>query len=295
MRRTSNEGPNDPVALSEELKEIAYHELGETLEIKRDALEQLRKMLTDDPSLDSPTDDAFLTKFLRARKFDVDKAFKNIKKYFQARKNQLDMFEDLNPASIAFDVVCRKHQLVTLSRGRDSNGIPVAMAKPGTWNTDICSLTDFLRVCAVHLDYLLLDEEVQIKGMVIVWDMKGLGLYHLTQYTPSVLKRLFNLVQDCFPMRIKAVYVTNNPVLYDILLAIGKPLMKSKLFQRIHLLGYNVEKLRGLVPDDLIPEADGGTHESYDYDEIKRELQSRADFFQEISNYGYRDEMKHLS
>ncbi|KAH9374170.1 hypothetical protein HPB48_002353 [Haemaphysalis longicornis] len=249
----------------------------------------------DDPSLHSPTDDAFLTKFLRARKYDVDKAYKNIKKYFQARKNQPDLFTDLNPSSIAFDVVCRKHQLVTLSHGRDPNGIPVAMVKPGTWSTDICSLKDFLRVCAVHLEYLLLDEEVQIKGVVIVWDMKGLSLYHLTQYTPSVLKRLFNLVQDCFPMRIKAVYVTNNPVLYDILLAIGKSLMKAKLFQRIHLLGYNVEKLRGLVPDDLIPEADGGTHESYDYDETERELQGRADFFREISDYGVRDEMKRPS
>ncbi|XP_077559979.1 alpha-tocopherol transfer protein-like isoform X2 [Haemaphysalis longicornis] len=289
MQRTSNKGPNDVAALSDELKEIAYRELGENAEIKREALEQLRKLLSDDPSLHSPTHDAFLTKFLRSRKYDVDKAYKNIKKYFQARKNQPDLFTDLNPSSIAFDVVSRKHQLVTLSHGRDPNGIPVAMVKPGTWNTDICSLNDFLRVVAVHLEYFLLDEEVQIKGVVIVWDMKGLALYHLTQYTPSFLKRLFNLVQDCFPMRIKAIYVTNNPVLYDILLAIGKPLMKAKLFQKIHLLGYNVEKLRSLVPDDLIPEADGGTHESFDYDDTEQKLQGRADFFREISDYGFRD------
>lgn len=101
--------------------------------------------------------------------------------------------------------------------------------------------------------------------------------------------------QDCYPTRIKAVYVTNNPVLYDILLAIGKPFMKAKLFRRIHLLGYNVEKLRGLVPDDLIPEADGGTHESFDYDDTERKLQGRADFFREISDYGFRDETKRPS
>lgn len=293
MLRTSN--PNDAAVLSEELKEIAYRELGETPEIKQEALEQLRKLLSGDPLLQCPTDDAFLIKFLRARKFDVEKAFKNIRKYFEARKKQPDMFADLHPASIAFDTVCRKHQLVTLSHGRDPNGIPVAMARPGGWNADICSLSEYLKVCAVHLDYLLLNEEVQIKGMVVVWDMKGLGLYHLTQFTPSVLRRLFSLVQDCFPMRIKAVYVTNNPVLYDILLAIGKPLMKSKLFQRIHLLGYNVEKLRSLVPDDLIPEADGGTHESYDYDETERELISRSDFFREMSDSGYRDAVKRPS
>lgn len=169
------------------------------------------------------------------------------------------------------------------------------MSKPGTWNTDICSLNDYLRVCAVHLDYLLLDEEVQIKGLVVVWDMKGVGLYHLTQYTPFFLRRIFRLLQDCFPLRIKAVYITNSPVLSDILLAIGKPFMKSKLLQRIHLLGDNVEKLRVLVPDDVIPEANGGTHESYDYDETERELHSREGFFREISEYGYRDEMNRSS
>ncbi|KAH9385057.1 hypothetical protein HPB48_027096 [Haemaphysalis longicornis] len=99
--------------------------------------------LPDDPSLPSPTDDAFLTKFLRARKYDVDKAYKNIKKYFQARKNQPDLFADLNPSSIAFDVVCRKHQLVTLSHGRDPNGIPVAMVKPGTLSFSLFALQQF--------------------------------------------------------------------------------------------------------------------------------------------------------
>ncbi|XP_077559984.1 alpha-tocopherol transfer protein-like isoform X2 [Haemaphysalis longicornis] len=233
MLGTSNEGPNDEAALSEELKAIAYRELGETPEVRRESLEKLRELLADDPSLHSPTDDAFLTKFLRARKYNVDKAFKNIKKYFQARKNQRDMFEDLNPASTAFDVACRKHQLVTLSHGRDSNGIPVVMVKPGTWRTNICSLTDFIRVCAVHLEYLLLDEEVQIKGLVVVWDLKGFGLYHVTQYTPSVLRRLFSLVQEVFPMRLKALYVPNNPVIFEIFLAFAKPLVKSKLFQRV--------------------------------------------------------------
>ncbi|XP_077525778.1 alpha-tocopherol transfer protein-like [Haemaphysalis longicornis] len=294
MPGSTNEVPNDAAGLSEELKEIAYRELGETPEIKREALDQLRKLLSDDPLLHSPTDDAFFTKFLRARKYDVGKAFKNIQKYFQARKNQPDMFVDLNPSSIPFDVVCRKHQLVTFSNGRDPDGIPAVVLKVGRWNSDICSLTDYFRVCAVHVGLALLDEEVQIKGAVVVWDMKDLSLYHLTHYTPAVSRRLLNFVQDCFPLRVKAVYVTNNPVIFDIMLALAKPFMKSKLMQRFHLLGYNVEKLRSLVPADLIPEASGGTYESYDYDEIERRLHSRADVFLEMSNYGYQDAMKLL-
>ncbi|KAH9385055.1 hypothetical protein HPB48_027094 [Haemaphysalis longicornis] len=79
------------------------------------------------------------------------------------------------------------------------------------------------------------------------------------------------------------------------MLAITKPFMKSKLIQRFHLLGYNVEKLRGLVPGDLIPEANGGTYQSYDYDETERELHSRAGFFREMDDYGYRNAKKRPS
>ncbi|XP_077525779.1 alpha-tocopherol transfer protein-like isoform X1 [Haemaphysalis longicornis] len=295
MPGTSNEDTKEEASLSEELKDIAHRELGETPEVRREAIEQLRKLLADDPSLHSPTDDAFLTKFLRARKYNVDKAFKNIKKYFEARKNQRDMFEDSNPATIAFDIACRKHHLVTLSNGRDPNGIPVIMVKSGTWTTEICSLTNFMRVCVLHMEYLLLDEEVQTKGLVIVFDVKGLGIYHLTQYTPFFIRRVLSLLQNCFPLRIKAVYVSNNPVLFDIFLNIAKPFMKSKLLRRVRLLGYDGEKLRDLLPDDLIPQVNGGTLESHDYDVTARKLQSRGDFFREISEYGYRDEMKRPS
>ncbi|XP_077525781.1 alpha-tocopherol transfer protein-like isoform X2 [Haemaphysalis longicornis] len=258
MPGTSNEDTKEEASLSEELKDIAHRELGETPEVRREAIEQLRKLLADDPSLHSPTDDAFLTKFLRARKYNVDKAFKNIKKYFEARKNQRDMFEDSNPATIAFDIACRKHHLVTLSNGRDPNGIPVIMVKSGTWTTEICSLTNFMRVCVLHMEYLLLDEEVQTKGLVIVFDVKGLGIYHLTQYTPFFIRRVLSLLQ-------------------------------------VRLLGYDGEKLRDLLPDDLIPQVNGGTLESHDYDVTARKLQSRGDFFREISEYGYRDEMKRPS
>ncbi|KAH6935417.1 hypothetical protein HPB50_005577 [Hyalomma asiaticum] len=50
-----------------------------------------------EPSLRCPTGDAFLVKFLRARKYDEQAAFINIKKYFKARKDHPEMFQDLTP------------------------------------------------------------------------------------------------------------------------------------------------------------------------------------------------------
>lgn len=80
-------------------------------------------------------------------------------------------------------------------------------------------------------------------------------------------------------MRIKKVYVINTPALFDIIMAIAKPFIKPKLLERACFLGSDTEKLRELIPDDLIPEALGGTFESYDYDELEKDLQSKAAHF----------------
>ncbi|KAL1430472.1 hypothetical protein MTO96_014916 [Rhipicephalus appendiculatus] len=143
--------------------------------------------------LKCPDDDAFLVKFLRARKYNVDSAFKNIKKYFKVRRNHPELFDELDPDFALFDTVCRKHKLVTVSREKDPKGRAIVLLNLGTWNTNICKLDDFFRVGTAFVEHLLLDDEVQLKGVIFVMDFKNLGLYHLTQYTIPVIKRLFSL------------------------------------------------------------------------------------------------------
>lgn len=277
-------------SMSNELAEIARQELGETPEVKQQAVKQLRELLSDEPLLNYPTDEAFLVKFLRARKYNVERAFDSIKKYFTYRRENPEIFEGLTPDCIPFDVACRQHQLFTVSRKKDPEGRVVFLVNAGMWTTSVCSMNDFFKVDVVHLEHLLLDEEAQIKGFVAVFNLKGLGVYHLAQYTPSVIRKLIQLAQDCFPMRIKAIYIINNPSAFDVLFSIVKLFMKAKLLQRTHLLGYDVDKMRELLPDDLIPEEEGGSLERYDYDEIERELQRTTKFFEELNRCGYNTE-----
>ncbi|KAL1472259.1 hypothetical protein MTO96_039465, partial [Rhipicephalus appendiculatus] len=55
------------------------------------------------------------------------------------------------------------------------------------------------------------------------------------------------------------------------------------------LFGYDLKELHQLVPDDVIPEENGGTNESYDYDPLEKELESEEGFYQNLGSYGYRD------
>ncbi|KAL1482460.1 hypothetical protein MTO96_033783 [Rhipicephalus appendiculatus] len=279
----------EPAASLEAIEDIALRELGETPKIKQTALNELRQLISGEPSLHCPTDDAFLLKFLRARKYDTQATFKIVKKYFKVRKYHPDMFKDLTPSRIPFDAVCRKHRLVTVSRHRDPMGRMAALLKTGAWNAEICSLNDYFRVCLVLLEHFLHQEDIQVKGIVAIIDFKGLNIYHLAHYTPSAIRTAISLAQDCMPMRLKGIYVINNPPIFDFIYAVIKMFLKAKLLKRIRLFGYDLKELHQLVPDDVIPEENGGTNESYDCDPLERELESEEGYFQELNTYAYHD------
>ncbi|KAH7968916.1 hypothetical protein HPB52_012622 [Rhipicephalus sanguineus] len=275
--------------MTADLEEMARRELGETPEVKAKSIETLRRLLSEEPWLECPTDEEFLVKFLRARKYDVEEALKNIRKYFRVKQETREMFDNLNPYSVPFDSTCREHRLVTVSRQRDSLGRGVVLLRLGAWNSGMCSLIDYFRVSLVQVEWLLFQQDVQIRGVVFVLDFKGLSVYHITQYTPYFMSKLLYLMQDCYPIRVKALYVTHNPALFDILFAAAKRFMKPKLLQRVRLLGHDLEKLHSLLPADVIPKEAGGTLELYDYDKLEKDLQSKAKFFDDISRYGYRN------
>lgn len=279
----------DVTASLESLEDVARRELGETPAVKQTALNDLRKLISGEPSLYCPTDEAFLVKFLRARKYDAQSAFYTIKKYFEVRRDHPEVFKDLTPSCIPFDVVCRKHRLLTVSRSTDSLGRMVVLNKMGAWNTQICSLNDYFRVGLAVCEYFLLREHFQVRGIVCIIDLKGLNIYHLAHYTPSAIRMLISLTQDCFPWRLKEVYIINNPPVFDFLYAIAKTFLKAKLAKRIRLFGYNLKELHQLVPDDVISEEHEGTNEKYDYDRLERELKSAEGFFQALNSYGYRE------
>ncbi|KAH7967637.1 alpha-tocopherol transfer protein-like [Rhipicephalus sanguineus] len=262
-------------------------EIEETHELVKESLEKLKQLIAGEESLSCPEEDDFLLKFLRVRKYDAEAAFQNIRKYFKVREEVGDIFDNFCPSGILYDTICRQHKLVMVSRERDPFGRAVIVMRTGPWNPSVCTLNQFIKACLVVLEWVLLDEDVQKRGVVYVLDYKGLGLEHLLHLTPSVMRRVVHISEKCFPMRVKAIYVINDSPVFDILFAITKPFMNRTLVERIHMIGYELPKLHGIVPADCIPEEAGGTFESYDYNELEKDLRSQRQYFEYLSLHGY--------
>ncbi|XP_054929880.2 alpha-tocopherol transfer protein-like isoform X2 [Dermacentor andersoni] len=214
------------------------------------SLQNLEKLIRDEKLLDCPKDERFLMKFLHARKYDADKAFKTVQKYFRARQSYPAIFESFTPSEVLYDTIFRENKLLAVSSKRDSLGRAVMLVKTGAWDASICTLDEFTKACMILIEWMLFDEEVQKRGVVYILDYKGLGLHHLTQYTPFAIQKMIHIAQ-------------------------------------VQLFGDDMEKLRDLVPDDVIPKEAGGTLESYDYDKLERDMLSQSDYFEELDRYGY--------
>ena len=83
--------------LSSASLEKASRELNETDEIRASRISELKARVEqheDELLIDSRRDASFLVRFLRARKFDVDRAYQLYVNYFKYRKDHPEIFKD---------------------------------------------------------------------------------------------------------------------------------------------------------------------------------------------------------
>lgn len=267
-------------------EDVAERELGETAEVKRKCLAEIRVLISDDSLLRCPTDDAFLLKFLRVRKYRVTDAFRTIRCYFRVRKEHPEIFKDLRPDSFSYDSLVRKHRLIFYLKERDSLGRAVCCLRLGAWNTSICPIMDLFRATIVFTECSLTDQETQVNGIIALVDFKGLQLYHF-RYLVPILRIIMHLIQECYPLRLKGLFCVNCPRLVETLLALTRPFLKSKLLSRIHILRNDYKKVHDLVPPQVLPPEFCGTHQEYDVDSLEAGLHSQRDYFEKIEKYGY--------
>lgn len=97
-RRVVEEGRDG--SMPPELAQEAEWDIHEKPEwVERD-VQALREMVEAEPSLNSRLDTPFLLSFLRARKFDYDKAMAMIRSYYKARQENAEMYVNLVPSAL---------------------------------------------------------------------------------------------------------------------------------------------------------------------------------------------------
>jgi alpha-tocopherol transfer protein len=95
-------------------------------------IKQLRSLLSGcELSHRGREDDAFLLRFLRAKKFDVDKAFKMMTKYYWMKDNLPELFKVSPPSSLKSML---ELQIQCMTPQKDNHGRQIYIFRVGKLN-----------------------------------------------------------------------------------------------------------------------------------------------------------------
>ena len=245
--------------LSPELLDKAVTELNEPRnnDERLNAIDQLRNSY--DVAKYGPLvrdDDAFILRFLRAKKFKQEKALKVLQNYHSIKKELKDVFERVhNP--VLLEAVVEKGVLSVFD-GKCLDGSTAFMYRPGLLGKS-SNLHDLMAYGVLAMEKLLEEEEIQICGVSTIEDLEDFNISIFFQVSPFQLGKLNSIFQDAMPVRIKAVYILNEGKVFDALMMLFRPFMKKKLLERLHPFGNKYLKLYDYISPSLLPPCYGGT------------------------------------
>lgn len=151
------------------------------------------------------TDDAFVLRFLRARKFDTVESFKLLARYFEFRQNNPSLFKNFI-ASEAGIKAALYDGLPSVLPNCDQNGRKIIVLFAANWDNGRYQLPSVYRAILLTLEKLIDDEACQINGFVFILDWSQFTFNQSRSLNPKVLKQMVEGLQvsTCLNIYIQA-------------------------------------------------------------------------------------------
>ncbi|XP_076630030.1 retinol-binding protein pinta [Colletes latitarsis] len=244
---------------AEEKAYMAVH-LNETDDIRPAKIAELREYIMENDDLRAPIDDFSILRFLRASKFNVEKAKCRLRNYYKQRSNLPEWYSNRDPFLPQLQELFDIGVFVPL-RKLDNEGRMVVIVRAAAHTPAKHKMADMLKASLMVLDLALRDHEsVTIHGITAILDIAGMSYEHVLQLPPSVIKNLVHAWQGCYPVRIYSLDFINAHRLINTVLNIFRRFMNAKLKQRVHIHARGKLKLYETLPIDILPEEYGGTN-----------------------------------
>ncbi|KAJ8960655.1 hypothetical protein NQ314_006047 [Rhamnusium bicolor] len=94
----------------------------------------------------------------------------------------------------------------------------------------------------------------------------------------------------CFPIKIHALHIVNQPWIFDIVYNIFKPFLDERMKERIFFHGEDMESLHQHIDPKHLPERYGGIHQDYSYMDWIEYFENDPQILWELESLGYKDD-----
>ncbi|XP_037278875.2 alpha-tocopherol transfer protein-like isoform X1 [Rhipicephalus microplus] len=275
-------------ALPYKLQRIAEEELGETSAKRKESLERLSELLEAEMEVNSQRDPAFLLRFLRVRKYDVESSLRTIRNYYRSRVISASSYQELLPSKVP---PAARNLVMTLP-DTDRHGRLILLCRPGIWVPQELPYADFHRACLLCLEQMALNPVAQTSGIVLLVDYAEFTADKILSVNVGLVRKALGYVQDGMPMRLKAVHIVRQSYAFDMVFALFKPFIKAKMAERYRFHGENFEKLHEEIPPSALPVEYAGQGPPLDFEAYWRTLDQQEEFLAHENSFGYASENK---
>ncbi|XP_053201711.1 alpha-tocopherol transfer protein-like [Panonychus citri] len=222
-------------------------------------VKKFRDWIKSQPQFVSPrTDDLFILRFLRFRKFNFDESCRVFEKYLKVRNVHPYCYKNLNIRDTSLYDLMKRGYIFPLFE-RDDRGRTVIFGRCAMFNQKFGHLpTDLFRSIIITFEILLDNEDNQKNGFVYIFDQEGVCLSEVTYLGIRELKRLAQSGEKALPVKHKQVHWINLPHLIRTILIFISGFMTQKLQNRLSF-PRDLNELHKRIPVDILPKEYGGS------------------------------------
>nr|CAD7410324.1 unnamed protein product [Timema poppensis] len=259
-------------------------------------------------------DDPFLVRFLRARRFNVEKSYRLMTRYYQFKENNPEMHDEVNPLHLKFigdddvlsvlpnreqtgrrimiykmDHLYREPTIQTPSKRGSLCGRIVCTALRaslfiGNWNPSLYSMDEIMKATVAVLECAILEQRAQILGGICLIDMGNVSLQHAWNITPSIASKIVELMVTSFPVRTHAIHIVNQSWVFDIIYTIFRPMLDERMKEKIYFHGDDLDSLHAHIDPKFLPACYGGVQPEFSYMDWMDSLRNNPRIVREEGN-----------
>lgn len=255
----------DDHALPLDLSQVAFHELGETTEVRMRVLSELQELLEKGGHLLHRQDAAYLLMYARWAKFDSKKAL--------ARLLAMEKWLEKNKALLGDTTALKAEDFRALYgvgfmksvEGHTRDGAHVMMIMPLRLRPgDLPDPSILLKWNVWTLHRAVHDPYMQVSGQLIIETFQNMSFFQAMQFgkgtIPSpIMQQNMKFMSECAPYRLKGIWLFHQGLVVNILMTIVRPFLSKKMKERIRAFGTDMSALHELVDPSRLPAEFGGT------------------------------------
>uniref|UniRef100_A0A1I8NMU1 CRAL-TRIO domain-containing protein n=1 Tax=Stomoxys calcitrans TaxID=35570 RepID=A0A1I8NMU1_STOCA len=279
--------------LNAALKKVAKEELNEVESRIADDIAALRVWLDKQPHLKSRLDDQFLVSFLRGCKYSIEKAKSKIDYFYTIKTMMPELFGDKIMSEKEIKL-CRTGTYVRLPKPLGEGGPSVQLTNYSKFDPKVLTMLELFRFQCLLMDWQIYnDDNCVISGYIEIIDLSKMSLSFLTQFEPTLIKKMGVFAEKAAPMRLKGIHFVNCPKEAQAVLSFSRSLMSEKLQKRFYV-HKTLDDLYKFIPKEYLPVEYGGTNGTMPelIEETEKHLVSFNEYFIEDDQFGVDENMR---